>query len=555
MKNKKSLLLLLAGIATTLAIILAGCSTEEPWNPNPDNTLVLSIVSGPSDTVAYGSNVSFSWTSRGGVGEVQYQYRLGAGSWSTLSNETSVYLPNRTVGAVFEIAANDAGNQTANVTQEFFVTLEGADVTAPTVWIESSPAEGSFIATGRGITFSWDGDDPNGVGGNLLFWWSFGGVDSDTSSTRSVSFENIAADSAEFIVTAWDQGYHPTTWWLDDVSYDTLVANPDSIDSEMNTSQASVTFIIRDATILYIDDYQWKTDAGDVDVAKERDQKQFYRDVLDGYAFAEWDNDVTGTPEIADLAGITTIIWAADSDNLGNADPNFRLWYDVGASGGGVLATFIDGGGKLILAGSEILGYLYNTNPPGAADFEAAYLGINDSTFIDEIDSTWWLDDVSYDTLIASPDSTIIDTSIFEVWSHAGDWFAWAIGTGESGFPDSMKIDVGKDGEQRGPAVSLRIVELDSLWWRGDQSYPESIPFPDSVSIRTSYFLKDGVTPLFTVGLDRDGDPAPNMGDVVAWTYSENDVVISATFGFDTYSMGLPNIRQTFQTILEQFGE
>ncbi|GAF98178.1 unnamed protein product, partial [marine sediment metagenome] len=249
---KKILSLLAAGLMVSALII--GCGTEDPWSPDPSRPLDLSMVSGPADTVAYGSDVSFSWTSTGGSGEVQYQYRLDEGSWSTLSNVTSVAYENVTAGATFNVMATDAGGDTDEDSRQFWVgTQPAADATPPTAWITSSPAEGSFVATGTSISFTWDGDD-DVDGDNVLFWYSFAGSTSDTSVTRTVTFVNVvAADPATFSVWALDQSGNPST-------------------------AATVSFIIKDATILYVDDYEWLDLTGNTDGPKERDQKQFYRD-------------------------------------------------------------------------------------------------------------------------------------------------------------------------------------------------------------------------------------------------------------------------------------
>ncbi len=272
---KKIPLLLVTGMVTALAIILTGCGTEDPWSPDPSRPLVLSMVSGPADTVAYGSNVSFSWKSAGGTGEVEYQYRLDSGNWTSPSNATSVTYFDVTAGATFNVMATDAGGATDQVSRQFWVgTQPSGDTTPPTVWITASPAEGSFVAAGSTVHFSWDGSD-DVDGDNVLFWYSFAGVTSDTSMSRVAAFDNVAAaDPAVFTVWAMDQSGNPST-------------------------EATVSFTIKDASILYVDDYLWVGDP-----AKERDQKQFYRDALAGYAFAEWDIAVQGFPDSSDLVTV-----------------------------------------------------------------------------------------------------------------------------------------------------------------------------------------------------------------------------------------------------------
>jgi hypothetical protein len=528
MKNNNSMLLILAGTVTALAIIISGCSTEDPWSPNPESPLVLEMVSGPdADTVAYGSNISYSWTSRGGVPEVNYEYRVGSADWSTPSNITTVQLPNRTADGSFSVRATDDAGATLSISRQYYVgSAEGADTTPPTVWIDSSPAEGSYVATGSSITISWDGDDPGGAGDDLLFWWSFAGVDSDTSAARSVSFDDVmAADPAEFIVTAWDGSYHPVTWWRNDSSFTEPIADPDSIDYEMNTAEASVSFVIRDATILYVDDFLWYTGAGDVDLAKERDQKQFYRNALAGYAFAEWDVAEEGIPGAADLVPFNVIVWCADSD-LGAND---YTWNDSALAVD--MDTYLTGGGKLLVTGpwtiGDMLDYDYEVQ---TGTFVYDWFAVD--TIHQAIDTTWWWSDTPFDTLVAFPDSTVIDTSDLVSWDY---WlhFTWAVAVENSLFdlPDSMKIDVAKNGDQ------------------------------DDYAIHTPFLRNDaasGVTTeqLFLWGLDVDGDQHPVAYNTpVGHVVSFSGVRQVAMLNFDTYAMPLPAITQTCQSILTKFGE
>lgn len=486
MLNKTPLTWLIAGLIAALAIILSGCSTDKPWEPNPSGTFTVFIVSGPTDSlqVPFGSAVAYNWSYSNSVGAVQYQHSYDGAAWSDLSRETVASISALTLGYhTFGIRATDESGATSEVSAVFNVT----EPSVPTVVITESPDAGSFIAAGSSVVFSWLGDDGN-VGPNYLTYrYVFAGDTSTWAPTTTVTFAAVvAADPANFIVWAKDLGGN--------------ISEP-----------ASVSFIIKNASILYVDDYQWKTSFGDVDHSKEREQKAFYRDVLRGFAFAEWENDVAGgVPTLADLAGYTTIIWAADADNACEADPNYRLWYDVGAVGGGVLKQFIDGGGHLILTGSKIMYYLNNSNPPSPTDFEAAYLGVSD-------------------TMVAVIDSSVApwDTSYAATWVESTD-FTWAIKDAlqGAGYPDSMKFDIGKSADLSQVECSESLV-----------------------------YLKSGVTPIFTIGLDVDGAEPDNYGQVCGWLYAPNGMAMSATMTFDTFSMPMPDIRQTFHSILGEFGE
>ncbi|MCP4583752.1 MAG: hypothetical protein GY839_19245, partial [candidate division Zixibacteria bacterium] len=286
----------------------------------------------------------------------------------------------------------------------------------------------------------------------------------------------------------------------------------------------------QDATILYIDDYLFTDADGNNDMPKERDQKQFYRNALAGYAFAEWDNDVQGVPVLADLAGIEVIVWCADSE-IGTADGNYRLWYDIGAEGGGVLKEFMDGGGKLLLTGTQTLGYMYDSNPPASDAFESEYLGVSDSLIIDVVDTTWWLDDVAHDTLIVTPDSVTADTSYEETWFNEW-WLTWVMKDSETtlDLPDSMKIDVAKQGDQDDYCSGMTFLRNDA-------------------TVTTE--------PIFRWGLWVDGSApaAPYYESIIGHITSWSGEPVSAMLNFDTYSMPPDGIRQTFVTILTEFGQ
>jgi hypothetical protein len=494
MIKKTPLTFWIAGLLTALAIIISGCSTKKPWGTNPNIPFAVSFISAPTDSVPANSHTSFSWAVTGGTGAVTSQYRVGDNAWSEQAAITTATLTGLTVGTfTFSVQAQDAEGHTATVSQSFVVKAAEAvppDTIPPTVVIVQSPAESSYIAVGSVVAFAWTGSDSPANGSELLFQYTFAGETSEWLPIRSIAFNNVAAaNPATFTVQAKDAAGNVSTI-------------------------ASMMFIIKVATILYIDDYQWLDTYGNVDGAKERDQKGFYREALKGYAFAEWDNDAMGRiPTMADLTGITTIIWAAD-DNLCSADPNYRLWYDIGDSSNNVLEQFMNAGGHLLITGSQVLYYLNHSNPPASTDFEAAYLGISD-TMVAVIDTT-----------ATPPDTTYEKTWLESLTDFSAADFTWAIKSTETSLdlPDSMKIDVAKNGTQLACVSSL-------------------------------VYLKRGVRPLFTVGLDVDGAEPGDYGLVCGWLYRPGATTISASLMFDTYSMPAPGIRQTFHTILNQFGE
>ncbi len=510
---KKLLLLLAAGLM--VGAFIFGCSTEDPWSPEPSRPLVLEMVSGPADsaTVAYGSNVSYSWTSRGGEGEVQYQYRIDSGDWSTLSNLTSVQLTDRTADGDFSIRAQDEGGETETISRVYYVgTAEGADTTAPAVIIVSSPVEGSFVATGSNVSITWAGDDAVD-GDNLNYWYSFAGVDSDTLPATAVTFDNVAAGAVTFTVWASDQ-------------------------SGNESDPASVSFTIQDANILYIDDYQWLDANDNVDMPKERDQKRFYRNALEGYAIAEWDWAEQGIPDSSDLVVggepvYSTIVFASDAfldDTPGT------WWYDIQGPGETSIHYYLESGGNMLVTGSQILPWMWNSIPPAAGDLEFDYFGVDsvESDVISEADSTWWLGDSAYTEPVLLPDSITVEYSYYSAWEqdpYAN--FTWAIKDDGTmlDLPDSMKIDVAKNGDQDDYAVGV-------------------LSLRDEPSVRTEV--------LFRWGLWVDGEPPSDpyyLSPVGHITSLNSGQQWTAMLNFDTYSMPLLLIRQTFQAILTEFGE
>ena len=460
---KKILFLLAAGLM--VSVMFAGCGTDNPWEVLPPSGISLSIVSGPSGTIANGSGVSFSWTSTGGSGEVTYRYQLGSGGWSDWSNGTSVTYesvagPN---SYTFAVEARDEGSGTASASRAFDVSS-----TAPATSFTVSPAQGSYAATGGTISFTWESADEGNYGENLEFRYysnfQAGGADTSTwSPARTVTFANIeAANPALFILWGRTPGG--------------------------NVTVDTVAFVVRAATILYVDDYQWLNLAGNPDMPKERDQKQFWRNVLAGYAFAEWDIELQGMPDSAYVLNFTTIVWASDS-YLGDAAGTW--WYDIQSPGGSSIHYFMENGGNIVAAGANILQWIYNSNPPSPGDFEYEWFGIND----------------------------------VDGWDYWSD-FTWAVSAGNyPDLPDSMKIDVGKNGDQ--------------------QDYAEDI-----------FGFRDSTVVLFTKGLDIDGDESADYGVSVGHIfYPGGGAARGAMLNFDAYSMPLDGIRATFQTILTEFGE
>jgi hypothetical protein len=502
MRNKIPRILLFVGLLISIWLI-AGCSTKDPWQPtgaNPvQSPLRLSIQSGPDTSMVVPGNtrVTFTWTASGGTTKIEgYSWYLepdetAYGEVSQATNATYLSLVGDSAGItyVFHLRVSD-GETTVAVTRDFVVSdalMPPNDVTAPALYLDSTLywLKGAYLATGANVSFNWIASDGHGYNDVISYQYIFTPT-AETSgwvNADNITFADVpAANPAVFKVRARDAALNVSEW-------------------------DSIAFVVRAANILYIDDYQWVDALGNVDVVKEIQQKEFYRAALRGYAFAEWDNDVNGTPELSDLAGISVVIWVADA-NGASADGTYRLYTDIGAETTNVLTQFIDAGGKLILTGSQILNYLYDTNPPAANHFECRYLGVSDTLVIADIDTT-----------VTPPETTYAES-----WIYSSGDFSWAIGTGVAGYPDSAKVDPAKVGTQLDYSNGL-------------------------------IYAKAGVIPIYTAGLTTDGEEPGDYGLPCAWVYAPGGTAKTATLAFNTYIFGEEFVRQIFQATLTRFGQ
>lgn len=487
---KWKLLILAAGLMVSAMII--SCSTEEPWSPEPSRPLSLVMISAPDTAtmVPDSTTVSFFWSATGGTGEKTYQWYLsplqtdyGSQSNRTDTTYTAVLAVSDTSTMfTFNVRARDETNSTDAVTTSFTVSPAvppAPDTTAPTVAITQSPIEGSYVASGTSIAFAWEGDDGKGNLDVIEYQYAFPTL-ADSSGwvvAASVSFTNVQpADPAFFFVRARDQALNYSDW-------------------------DSTFFIIKNATILYVDDFLWTDAFGNPVNAKERNQKQFYRDALAGYAFAEWDIALQGMPDSSDLVqgGLpvyNVILFASDSDQ-GTTDGTW--WFEVGAVGGGVMKYYMENGGKLLVTGSLTLLDMTQAYPPEPVpgDFEYDWLGIDSTEWCWDywFEFSWAVKDPS--TTLDLPDSTRIDVSKHDP-------------------PEDYAIETPGLRQETG-VVTNEVIYLWGLFW--DQT-----------------------------------EPTPYLHPVGHVTYFA-DVPKTAMLNFDTYSMPQEDMRQTFQAILGLFGE
>lgn len=490
---KNLVLLLVAGLV--VGAIIIGCSTKEPWEPKPQTTLDLALVSAPdtSTSVPNESDVSFVWKAKGGAGEpLLYSWFLAPleSSYGPDTNLTSVTYRDLgdtiAVTYTFHLKVTDAEGNEDSTVSEFMVSepVEAVpDTTAPTIAITQSPSEGTFIATGSSIAFAWQGDDGSENNDRIMYQYGFptlaDTIDEYTDAV-TVTFENVAAaDPATFYVRAKD-----------------AAGNISDFDS--------VVFVIKPASILYIDDYLWLDANGNIDHVKEREQKQFYYDALEGYAFAEWDIATQGFPDSSDLVDgggtprFTTIVYAADSD-LGSTSGNCWVYLGDPDNGKGYsIRYFLDQGGNLLLGGALALLDMTQAYPPDVlpGDFEFDWLGL---------DSTAWC---------------------FDYWSD----YTWAVKDPNTGLdlPDSMKIDVAKNGDQ--------------------QDYAMETP-----GLREEAVVTDSV--IYIWGLDIDGGETYAYGHPLGHMTYFGGTARTCLLCFDMFEMPLSGIRQTFVAVLTEFGE
>jgi len=492
---KKMLCLLIAGLM--VSVIIIGCSTEKPWEAGDVAGLELVIVSAPDTTtdIFSGSSVSFSWSATGGSGVVAgYRWYLEPleATWSTSSNYTTTTYENvlseddtTALDYIFHVEATDSDGDVATKTADFTVMAPAdvdPDVTAPAVTITQGPADDSYVATGTSIAFAWTGDDGHGNDDMIEYQYAYPMMDDSVEwgMATNVVFANVVpTNPAMFYVRGRDQFDNVSAW-------------------------DSIGFTIRDATVLYIDDYLWLDALGNPDMPKERDQKQFYRNALEGYAFAEWDIALQGYPDTADLvdAGTpiySTIVFCADSE-IGTTDGTPWYWLgDHDGYDGAAMRYHLELGGNLLLTGALAVLDMSNNYGDVVAtdDFEFEWLGV---------DTVAWAYDYWY-------------------------WFTWAMKDTltELDLPDSMKIDVAKNGDQDDYAMEFPGLRND-----------------DDVTTEV----------IFTWGpwVDPD-DPPPPLGNPLGYIVSFDGAPQTANLAFDTYSMPPDAIRQTFRAILTVFGE
>jgi hypothetical protein len=254
------------------------------------------------------------------------------------------------------------------------------------------------------------------------------------------------------------------------------------------TGEAEVTPNPSDnGRVLLVDDYQETDNAGNP--LKYQQRRRFYeRWGVRNFDYDVWSIADSGMVDSSVIIQYQAVVFASDGE-VGEADGTW--WYEIGEPGQSSLHYYMQNGGKLLAIGSMILPWIWNNIPPRPGDFEYDWFGI-DST------GEGWANDL---------------------------WFTWAVGA-EPGYPDSMKIDVAKNGNQ--------------------DDYASCV-----------YSLRPGCDTLFTWGLWVDGNPpAPEYyQQPVGIIYRPNGTSVSVLMNFSLYFMPKLDVQQTMTNILrDEFG-
>jgi fibronectin type 3 domain-containing protein len=240
--------------------------------------------------------------------------------------------------------------------------------------------------------------------------------------------------------------------------------------------------------VLLVDDYGETDDNGQPLLYQEM-RRIYERWGVHHFDYDLWVIADQGMPDAAILGNYQAVVFASDAD-MGQADMTW--WYDVGSIGGGVLRYYLEHGGHLMAIGSMVIPWVYNTNPPSPGDFEYDWFGV-DSVNVGGV-----------------------------AWDYANE-FSWAIGQ-LPGYPDSMKIDVAKNGDQ---------LDYDTF----------------------IYSLRPDATTLFTEGLDVYGDEPSGYGLPIALLYRPGGVAKTCLISFDLHNMPNPDINTIVSNVLrDEFG-
>lgn len=239
--------------------------------------------------------------------------------------------------------------------------------------------------------------------------------------------------------------------------------------------------------VLLVDDYLETDNWGDP--LEYQVRRRFYqRWGVYNFDYDLWVIADQGMPDLSTLQNYQAVLFASDGEN-GHSDGTW--WFEVGDIGGGVLRDYLENGGHLLAVGQLILLDMTQAYPPypQPGDFEYDWFGVG---------SGEWAWDYWYD-------------------------FTWAIGS-EPGYPDSMKIDVARNGDQVDYAINI-------------------------------FSLRSGADTLFLKGLNVDGFPPNDYLEPVGIVYRPDEVAVTSLINFSLYYMPSQDAHITMNNILrDEFG-
>lgn len=342
----------------SLGVLFLSCAEDDPNLTRFVQNLVVEILAGPKDgsTLLNNEFFTFEWRALGGGGDITYEIQLTDVDVSPITTtEVSKSYPGQGEGSYTFTVTARAGSESSIDSRSFSV---GGNLGPPTVVITG--ARGSASSGGSGVTpayaagqlatTSWSGNDVDKFGEVTGYRWRIADSEAFTEFTLTTL--------ANFEVPSVPGVYNFT------------------VEATDNLGAVSMTFLeyeVKDPAIVIVDD---KPQADGRDEAAE---DQFYLDLFEGFAVAQWDVAEQGIPTAADLVGIeVAVVYSLGRSELwrsiGRDFPEATTW----------LSDFIDSGGKLWAMGQEILEDLTadgtHANPPAATEFEAVHLHLAPAT-------------------------------------------------------------------------------------------------------------------------------------------------------------------------------
>jgi hypothetical protein len=404
-----------------MLLLLMGCAEDEA--PFQSVSPLQIVLQGPSGDVEFNAYVTFKWAASGGSGTFSnYSYTFGANP-AVNTTDNTVTFENLTAGTYnFSVIVTDSKGATATSPTKALTVL--ADGVNPIATITGGPAEGSLVASGSSVTFNWSAIDSS----------TFGAIAGYTYKMENTS-GGYLKQSAGVVQTVT-------------ATFDSLTAGPyvfsiGTVDNAGNTDVDSVAFDVQAANIIWIDDH----DMGGLS-AEFGEKMNDWAVAFNGFAWQEFDmstayNNAASSEDVcveleallnSPGSTVETVVW----DESGT-DDNYMFWYSTNGVGTRTpwLFNFLDNGGNLVIIGSNIMGQVYNTNPPAVGEFEDIYMGINTFTVFDTT--------VTVDTVFVNGVWTIVyDSTIAETFPWDDDDYVTLVGDTTLGYTN-ISIDVAKD--------------------------------------------------------------------------------------------------------------